>query len=148
MNWKQILTTHTKPASQAGEYIETKPIGDDLHDEMILDASNWDICAVGSFMQDIIHDWKSHPAVKQENALRGLRDVTGIQLHKYGINFFDFIKEGDFAGARKCYDDIESTVNQMSDNDIGALINIFYHGCEPCDCGECRECTAEHDNDE
>ena len=143
MNWKQILTTHTKPAAQAGEYIETKPIGDDMHDEMLLDARNWSGCAVGSFMQDIIHDWKSHPAVKQENALRGLRDVTGIQLYKYGINFFDFIKEGDFAGARKCYENIESTVNRMNDNDIGALTNILYHGYESCDCGECSECTVD-----
>ena len=126
MNWKQILTEHTKPADKAGEYVQTKAMDSEIYSEAYRDADNWRVCAVGSFMQDRIDNWNDVGQDAQGDALSNLQTDRDIQLYRHGKDFFYLIKEGDIAGARKCYEDIESIVNRMDDSDIGALADFLH----------------------
>ena len=125
MNWKQILTEHTGPAIRTEGYFQTKRMDTDLYNDVYHDAKNWSVCPVGSFMQDLISNWDDAGSTKQYIALENIQTYNGIRLYQYGNDFFNLIEDHDIAGARKCYDVIESIVNRMDETDIGRLADFL-----------------------
>ena len=143
MSWIQVLTDHTKPSGNAGEYVETKTMSADLYNKTFKWDIDWGVSVVGTFMHTRISHWADANNFCQTDVLDAFQDARGIRLYQCGLDFDAMIYKKNIAGARKCYEEIKSIMDRINDDDIDALANLLIDyvnsGDYDCDC-DCDQC--------